>query len=180
LNSDDATERFAAVLNRLGAEYVVVGSFSVNVYADPRSTLDADFVLKTDEHIDLIRAAVEPDFKLDPQVGFETKFMTTRFLFRHVETGFKIEVFVLSDDPFDRARFDRRVRTELDGLVLYFPQVEDVIVQKLRWARPKDRLDVQGLLKKQADRLDWAYLHRWCDEHDTRGLLDELRAETGV
>jgi hypothetical protein len=28
----------------------------------------------------------------------------------------------------------------------------------------------------QGDRLDWDYIHRWCDAHGTRALLDEVRA----
>ena len=27
----------------------------------------------------------------------------------------------------------------------------------------------------QADTLDWDYIHRWCDEHGTRELLDDIR-----
>ena len=35
--------------------------------------------------------------------------------------------------------------------------------------------DVRNVLTVQGDTLDWDYIHRWCDEHGTRELLDRLR-----
>ena len=52
------------------------------------------------------------------------------------------------------------------------PTAEDVIVTKLHWAllanRSKDRDDVRGVIAVQADRIDWDYVHRWCEQHGTR------------
>jgi hypothetical protein len=57
---------------------------------------------------------------------------------------------------------------------------EDVIITKLHWAllgnRYKDREDVRDVIAVQADRIDWDYVHRWCEQHGTRALLDEIRA----
>jgi len=179
-SSRGAIERVIDTLNELGVAYVVVGSFSSMFYGNPRFTKDADFVIETDDDIGRLAEALRPEFRMESQIGFETKLMTTKFAFEHVETDFLIEVFLLSDDPHDRARFERRQQKEREGRVFYLPTAEDVIIQKLRWRRQKDLDDVADVMAVQADRLDWAYLHRWCDEHDTRGLLDELRAETGV
>lgn len=66
------------------------------------------------------------------------------------------------------------------GREMYAATPEDVVVMKLRWSRQgersKDRDDARNLIMSQADNLDWDYIHRWCDEHGTRELLDELRA----
>jgi hypothetical protein len=60
------------------------------------------------------------------------------------------------------------------------PTAEDVIVTKLNWAllaqRSKDRDDISGVIAVQGDRIDWDYVHKWCEVHGTRDLLDELRA----
>jgi hypothetical protein len=54
-----------------------------------------------------------------------------------------------------------------------------VIIQKLRWAklgnRAKDRDDVRGVIAVHGDRIDWDHVHSWCDTHETRELLDEIR-----
>jgi hypothetical protein len=71
---------------------------------------------------------------------------------------FTIELFLLSDDPHHQERFRRRVAVEVFGRTVWMPTAEDVIIQKLRWARPKDLDDARGVLAVQAGRLDRAYL----------------------
>jgi hypothetical protein len=50
---------------------------------------------------------------------------------------------------------------------------------KLRWAvsriSGKDRDDVRNIIAVRGDRLDWDHIHKWCDLHGTRQLLDEIR-----
>ena len=40
----------------------------------------------------------------------------------------------------------------------------------------KDRDDVRDVLAVQSGNLDWDYLRRWCLEHGTLDLLNEIRA----
>lgn len=59
------------------------------------------------------------------------------------------------------------------------PTAEDVIVQKLRWAklanRLKDFLDAQGVVNVRAGVLDWEYIEQWCDRLAISDKLEELR-----
>ena len=95
---------------------------------------------------------------------------------------FKIEIFPLSDDAHDLSRFERRrkVSDELIAREVFVPSAEDVIVTKLRWAvrakRSKDADDNRDVIAVQGDALDWKYIHHWTHEHETRELLDEIRA----
>lgn len=61
---------------------------------------------------------------------------------------------------------------------------EDVIVTKLHWAmgakRSKDRDDILAVIAVQGKNINWAYVHAWCDQHGTRGLLDEIRRSIPV
>ena len=41
--------------------------------------------------------------------------------------------------------------------------------------RSKDRDDIRGVIAVQGDRIDWDYVHGWCEQHGARGLLDEIR-----
>jgi hypothetical protein len=107
---------------------------------------------------------------------------TTRYLF-HIEGDvFQIELFRLSEDQHDLARFARRKRAHSTplGRDVFLPTAEDVIVTKLRWAfhaaRAKDRDDVRDVITVQGDALDWPYIHDWCERHGTRTVLDEIRA----
>jgi hypothetical protein len=160
---------------------MAVGSFSSNVYGQPRSTKDADFVLELgDQSVNAVLAELGQDFVLEPQMSFETITATSRYRVCHRHSAFLLELFLLSDDPHDRERFERRIRGEIGGRAVYVPTAEDVVVTKLRWSRAgkrqKDVDDVLGVLRVQSGRLDLDYIRRWCDRHGTRALFDQLLA----
>lgn len=53
-----------------------------------------------------------------------------------------------------------------------------VIVQKLRWGRPKDIEDARDVLAVQTPaNLDMEYLARWCATHETAARLQQLLGE---
>lgn len=90
-----------------------------------------------------------------------------------------IELFLVSDDAHDRERFARRRLAKYEGHDVYVATAEDVVVTNLRWSRhgkrAKDVDDVRSVLAVRGDKLDWPYIHQWCDAHGTRALLDEVR-----
>ncbi len=109
MNPNDIVAKVIAALDRCKIPFMVVGSFSSNVYGVERTTQDADFVMQLEPHSisELIRE-LGPDFKLDPQLGFETVTMTSRDIASHIDPLFKIELFLISDDAHDLERFARR------------------------------------------------------------------------
>jgi hypothetical protein len=182
MTGEQATAAVIDAIDTLGIPYMIVGSFSSNHYGIPRSTGDANFVLELGSFsISQLARQLGPEFKLDPQMSFETVTGTLRYEAELTENPFKIEFFLLSRDPHDQERFQRRVQASILGKSVWFPSVEDVIITKLRWAlignRSKDRDDVRDVIAVQSveGRIDWDYVHAWCDRHGTRALLDEVR-----
>jgi hypothetical protein len=90
-----------------------------------------------------------------------------------------IEIFQLSDDPFDQSRFKRRIEVQSSvlGGTIWLPTPEDVIVQKLRWSRPQDLVDAENVMIVQMDNLDWDYIHRWTELHGTNRTLTRIRED---
>ena len=183
----DFVKRFVETFDKLQIPYMAVDSFSSNVYGTPRATNDADFVVEMTAaaaSLSMSRLAQElaPDFLLDPQMAFETITATSRQRFQHRASAFMVEVFLLSDDPYDRERFARRIAGNIGGRDVFVPTPEDVVIQKLRWSlhgqRAKDIEDVRGVLAVQAGRLDLAYIRPWCDEHGTRAVFERLLLES--
>lgn len=169
-------------LDQLGIAYILVGSYSSNVYGVPRATQDADLVLQLgDRPISALMSRLGGGFQLDPQMSFETITSTTRYVIHHLSSAFKLELFLLSDDPHDQERFARRLQRTFAGRPIYVPTAEDVIIMKLRWSkggnRRKDIDDVANVLAVQGDRLDLAYIRSWTDQHHTRELFEQLLAE---
>ena len=177
-----ATAAAVAALEAAGLDYMVVGSYSTNQHAQPRSTKDADLVVSAPGGA-VARAlrSMGPPYRMDPQIGFESVTGTTRYLMRVDDSPFTIECFLLSDDPHDVARFERRERRPIvTGVTAWTATAEDVVVTKLRWAkeagRGKDRDDVRNVLGFRAGELDLAYIERWAAEHGTLVLYREIAA----
>lgn len=185
-SGEEAVAVLLDVLNGLGLDYMVVGSFSSNRYGVPRATKDADFVLRvaTPDREKLFKE-LPADFQIDPQVSFEMVTGTWRQILQLPGIPFMIELFELSRDAHDQSRFSRRKRLTLLGREAWLPTPEDVIVQKLRWnkigRRSKDFDDVVSVMGVQGEgKLDWPYIEKWCAEHGTLEGLAEARAEAAV
>jgi hypothetical protein len=168
--------RVADALTDCGIAYLLAGSFSSNYYGVPRSTKDADLVVQLRGGVGGDFAArLGKDFEIDPQLSFETNTGTYRQLIKHSDIPFKVELFLLSSDPHDQMRFQRRVEIESFGRRIWLPTPEDVIVMKVRWGRGRDKDDVRAVMSVQQGKLDWPYIENWCDRHGTRSLLEEIR-----
>jgi hypothetical protein len=126
-----------------------------------------------------LAARLGPPLRVDPQPSFESVTMTMRNVVYVPGIPFNIELFHLSDDPYDQKRFRRRVRMKAPSREASVPTAEDVVVIKVRWAflakRIKDVDDARNVIAVQGDCLDWDYIHSWCDRHGSRALLDEIR-----
>jgi hypothetical protein len=179
----DFVVRVVSALEKLAIPYMAVGSFSSNIYGQPRSTKDADFVveLRARPISDLV-TEIHNEFDFDPQMSFETITATTRYRFKHRATAFMVEIFLLSDDPHDQARFARRVTGDIGGRITYVPTAEDVIITKLRWSkqgrRQKDIDDVRNIVALRWRALDLPYIRSWCNQHGTRDLFEKLLLES--
>ena len=181
MTGNEAVLQTVSALDECRIPYMLVGSYSTNVYGIPRSTEDADVVIELgDVSIIELSQRLAPSIRIDPQLSFETVTMTRRYVAELVGTPFKIEFFLLSADAHDQERFRRRQLVVTLGKQVWLPTPEDVIVTKLRWAlmanRSKDRDDARDVIAVQGGRLDWDYVQRWCERHGTRALLDEIRA----
>ena len=162
MNLEEAITKVIEALNEIGVSYMLVGSFSSMYYSFPRSTTDADFVVGTQD-LDIHRLATTlgTQFKFDRQLSFETIGGSIKTEIEIEDTPFRIEIFRLTNEPFDQSRFERRRKIILFGKQVWIPTVEDVILQKLIWDRPKDREDVAGVIEANRQSLDHEYLQFW-------------------
>jgi hypothetical protein len=174
--SESITVRVAEALEACGIPFLLFGSFASNYYGIPRSTRGADFELQTQRAVGPEFAKhLGDDFLLDPQLSFETNTGTFRQVLRHKKSAFKVGLFLMSQDPHDQSRFQRRRAVELHDRRIWLPSPEDVVVTKLRWARGRDKDDVRDVMAVQQDKLDWAYIEQWCRQHGTLALMGEIR-----
>ena len=164
----------------LDVEYMVTGALAFNFYGIPRATKDVDLVIDVSNPsaISSIIKGLEPAISFGGQVQFDTITWGKRYIGRPVgTTALSIELFELFDDPFVMSQFKRRVQIPSAQLTrkMHIPTAEDVVVQKLRWARSKDLQDARDVLAVQDPaRLDMAYVEKWCAEHATIERLKDI------
>ena len=172
MNLQQSVSRIIAALNEAELDYMLVGSFSSMYYSFPRSTTDADFVIGTaDFDIQSLSNSLGSEFKFDPQLSFETIGGSIKNEIQIVGSPFRIELFRLTDQPFDQVRFERRQKVTIAGDEVWIPTPEDVILQKLIWSRPQDKNDVLGVIAVNYQELDQRYLQEWAKK---LGLVEEF------
>ena len=119
------------------------------------------------------------------EFGSQVQFDTLTWGRRHVgqvrdQRQFQVELFELFDDRFVQMQFDRRRKMKSPQLEkeIWIPSPEDVVVQKLRWARPKDLEDALDILAVQRpENLDLGYIRDWCREHGSEERLNDALAK---
>ncbi len=180
MNSEQALARVIERLEEERVDYMVVGAMSSNLYGVPRATDDADVVVSFDD-FDVVRfcRTLGDGFVLDRQMMMEGFTGSVRHVLHFSPTGFDIELFRLGDDPHHRMRFGRRRRQHVPecSREAWVATAEDVVIQKLRWARRKDLDDIVDLIAVSGTGLDWAYLSHWTEIHGTTDLLTQLCGE---
>lgn len=179
MTGEDAVGVIVDILCRCGIDYMLVGSFSSNYYGIARATRDADFVIHADSTaLRTLEAELPDGFVFDPQQSFEMVTSTTKCRVVIDEIPFEIEFFNLSQDEFDQQRFHRRRAVKDGERNCFLPTPEDVIVQKLRWAkggkRGKDYDDARDVMAVQGNALDFDYIRTWADRHGTREMCEEI------
>ncbi len=179
MNANQIVARVIHALDEHNIPYMLVGAFSANAFGVERSTHDADFVVELgDGALAGLTKSLAPDIVVEPQLSFESVTLTQRYIATHVSSSFKIEFFLLADEPFHQERFRRRLRGRFMDGTAWVQSPEDLIVQKLRWygrvKRNKDIDDVRNVIAVQLRNLDLNYIRRWCDTHGTRDLFEKL------
>lgn len=95
------------------------------------------------------------------------------------EHGARVDI-MLAETSFDETAIGRGRTVELlPGLRLRVCSAEDLIVYKMVSLRTQDRVDVEGIVRRQGDRLDDRYVENWLSKFeqalDDSTLLTEYR-----
>jgi hypothetical protein len=183
----DVLREAAAVFRRMGIAHALGGSMASSLYGVPRQTLDADF---TAEPFPGREAEFAAHFGEAYYVNIEAIRDAIRrrasFNVVNLHVGFKIDVFIQGERPYDDEALRRRIEqplSEKPGDTVSMLAPEDVILHKLDWYRiggeTSDRqwADILGVMRVQAGRLDETYLEHWANELSLNDLLRKAREQ---
>lgn len=175
-------------LEELDSPYLVGGSYASSAHGIPRATMDIDILAAIPaKHATALAARLEPEFYAD-ELAIRQAITTKRsFNVIHLDTMFKVDVFISKRDPFDVKQFERKkleIVSRDPERSAYLASPEDIILSKLRWYRQTNEKserqwsDVLGVMSVQADKLDLDYLRRWANELGVADLLERAHAES--
>jgi hypothetical protein len=176
------------VLEQLGVPYVIGGSFASSLHGVVRTTLDADLVADVQSHhVEPLVAALHDTFYVNAQAIQEAIAYRGSFNVIHLESMFKVDIFIPKRRPFDRAQLERRtlqvVATDPERTA-YIASAEDTILAKLDWYRQGGQVserqwrDVLGVLRVQGNTLDMNYLRSQATALGVADLLEQAVSQT--
>ena len=175
-------------LDSLEVPYLITGSLASALHGATRSTMDADIVAKLRaEHAEPFVQKLGEGFYADLDAVREAIRLKSSFNAIHLDSAFKVDIFVCGDRPFDQAQLERRALHQIfptASRTAYFATAEDLVLSKLEWFRLGGESsyrqwgDVLGVLRVQGTALDRAYLRQWAKELGLTDLLERALEES--
>ncbi len=164
-------KNFTDALESIGIDYVIGGSIASSLYGKVRFTQDVDMTVepfegKADEFFRLVRS----DFYISWDAMQQALRQRNSFNVVHLESAFKIDVFIRKDTEFERQLLTRRKFVKLSERskkAFSVVSAEDIILLKLRWyqqggcSSERQWEDILSVLEVQTDGLDFEYLKKW-------------------
>lgn len=160
---------------------MVSGSWASTFFGEPRTTHDIDLVVElTSGDVHSLAAEFSPPrYFVEPRAAMDAvqrRAPGSMFNLIEVDSGSKVDFWMLSEEPFDAARFARRRWISWSGIKLAVSAPEDVILMKLRWGRDaggseKQFVDALRVYEVQHGTLDEHYLDQWALR---LGVMDDL------
>lgn len=183
------TQLIAKVFDRLEVPYLVGGSLASSLHGIPRATQDVDMIagLKS-QHVTPLVKALETAFYIDADMIQEAIQHGSSFNVIHLDTMFKIDIFVLQDDAASREEMARREMYKVSAESeqgLFLATAEDIIIRKLYWfqlgggSSERQWNDVIGVLQVQKEKLDYSYLQQGAHQMGVAKLLEQAIEDAG-
>jgi hypothetical protein len=173
-----------ASIDQLGIEYMLTGSLVSSLQGEPRASHDIDIVAKLalSAAEQLVAEFPPPRYYADPDSMREAIQHGEMFNVIDVHEGEKVDVWLLTDMPFDRSRFARRQREVFEETAVVVSAPEDTILAKLRWCdlsggSEKQYGDALRVYEVQHGELDLGYLESWVETLGVQKLWQRLLRE---
>ncbi|KAA3659830.1 MAG: hypothetical protein DWQ04_21135 [Chloroflexi bacterium] len=174
-------------LERLGVPYLIGGSFASTAYGRVRTTQDVDIVAKLEQkQVDNFVASLGTSFYADEAMIRNAITRRSSFNLIHLETMFKVDIFLPKNRSFDQQQLERRTKRIIDKTTsreVYFATPEDTILAKLEWYRlggetsERQWQDIRGIFQQRSDLLDIAYLKQSAQALKVTYLLERMLTE---
>lgn len=169
------TKFVADILERMGVNYMVVGSIASTYYGEARLTQDVDMVadLKFGQIEEFAKNFPSGEFYVSEDVIKEAIRNKGMFNIFHSMTGFKVDIFIPKKGPLSEIEMKKRKSVEIQGKQFFISAPEYLILKKLEYYQEgeseKHLRDIASMLKESGDIIDKEYIGEWVEK---LGLLE--------
>src|SRR5665648_949809 len=110
MSQQELLKKVIQVLNQAGTQYMITGSVVSSLQGEPRSTHDIDMVIAIQKSVAkrLVEAFPPPDFYLDEDNILDAIKRQSMFNLIDVNTGDKVDFWILTDEPLTSRVFYAR------------------------------------------------------------------------
>ena len=147
-------------MEQAGLPSIVIGGLAVGAWGEPRLTRAADLkvLARREERGRILQLLADfTPLHADPNEAFRRHGVA----FFQDPMGTRIDV-MLAETSFDETAIGRARTVEMQpGLPMRICTAEDLIVYKMVSLRLQDRVDVEGIIRRQGDQLDDIYVEDW-------------------
>jgi hypothetical protein len=178
----ELVKKVIEILNICEIPYVVTGSVVSSLQGEPRATHDTDIiVVLSKKHISLlIPFFPTPNFYLSEDAISEAIIHKSMFNLIDTQQGNKVDFWLLTDEYFDLARFQRRYQEDFFGMPIYVTSPEDTILAKMRWSKlsggsQKQMTDALRVYELQFGILNIDYINFWVEKLELTNIWIELQ-----
>lgn len=182
MSQSELLKAIVAELDAAGIDYLLTGSLASSLQGEPRSTHDIDLVVSMDAAgaDRIVKAFHAPDYYLSASAVHEAVRDRRMFNLLDLREGDKVDFWLLTDEPFDRSRFARRIRMDWEGTPVWVSSPEDTILAKLRWAEmsggsEKQFGDALRIYEVQRQNLDDGYIGEWAEKLGLKEIWARLQ-----
>lgn len=145
LNQD--FKEFIELLNAKKVKYLVVGGYALAFHGHPRYTKDIDFWIWMDDENASRMMEVITEFGF-ASLGIEkSDFLDKNMVIQLGAPPNRIDLITEPDGVDFDTCFEHREQLDIDGLMIQFIDVENLIKNKKASGRTQDLADVESLLK---------------------------------
>ncbi|MEO8414766.1 MAG: hypothetical protein ABI472_13960 [Ginsengibacter sp.] len=165
-------------------DYMITGSLVSSIQGEPRATHDIDILVNITQNAipALIAAFQPPDYYLSEFAIEEAIQRKSMFNLLDTTEGDKADFWILTDEPFDQSRFERKYGEKILGISMKISTPEDTILMKLRWAKlsggsEKQFIDALRVYEVQYVNLDLTYMEKWSETLQIKEIWERLKQE---
>lgn len=180
----EALEPIAVFFEAKKINFYVGGSVASSFHGASRSTLDVDLVADLQpKDIDPFVSHLKDEYYVSKEAINDAIVSLSCFNLIHLESSFKVDIFILKSREFDIASMKRAELGKVDpknDLEVPIASPEDMILSKLEWYRLGNEVserqwnDVTRVMKILGNQADTEYLKRNAVELNVVDLLQKL------